>query len=79
MDAILDSCQDIDWWDAAGCGVGVDDGADDAGVGSGGSLSDLGDVAEIHGIDLSEDNWAVLEWGGDVGASAGGGGSDCLR
>lgn len=40
--------------------------------GSDGSLSDSCDFADIHGVELGADNWAVLEWGGDVGVSAGG-------
>lgn len=52
--------------------MGVVDGADGAGVGSEGSLFDVSDVTDIHGVGLGKQIWALLKWGRDVGASAGG-------
>lgn len=52
--------------------MGVVDGADGAGVGSDGTLFDVSDVADIDGVGLDKCIWALLKWGRDVGASAGG-------
>lgn len=68
--------RDGDSRDATGDDAGVDDGVDGAGVGS---LSVIGDVAEMLAVDLGDDDAVVLECGGDAGASAGGKRSDGWR
>lgn len=57
---------------AGGC-VGVDIGEDGARVGSDGSLSHFGDVAEMFAVVLGDHDVLALEWGGDASASAAGG------